>query len=271
MSQVLLKLICPALSPDPLRQITTMCWYHYLVVFLFGFYIIKTTISFFTNRFTFYPTLDIAWVTRLRKLDAKDDNTRLTESLTGSQNLPALFVTISVNTGEANSTKIKDIGISVWHTNIVEESEIESYHWRIIENMEDEHVHTISDIETFAFGDSEDIHAAEISDRLNTVLGSSVAEFSNTTIIGYDTQSMKELLRDHWRLPASVEMLDTERIWQIQHRRSDRVPLEIALDTTPGVVYEKGLLHNAGNEARFTLLLLQAQGRVAHEFRNAIS
>lgn len=48
------------------------------------------------------------------------------------------------------------------------------------------------------------------------------------------------------------------------------VPLRVALETTlPGNMYDNRLLGNAGNEAQFTLYLLQALAKGCQEFSSS--
>lgn len=190
-----------------------------------------------------------------------DDNKRLARIWQGSNKQPIAFTSIVVHAWDLDRSKITDIGVSIWHPESFAKFEINSFHWQIRENITYQNQHILSNPDIFTFGSTELITSTQIAAKLNDVFNSPMIGVRKITIIGHDVRATMGLLEDYWKPPDSTTYLDTQKIWQLQHQQSDQIELEKALETTSGVRFNGHLLHNAGNDARYILLLLRAQVR----------
>ncbi|KAI1802646.1 hypothetical protein F4811DRAFT_387480 [Daldinia bambusicola] len=194
-------------------------------------------------------------------LNQHDDNKKLANIWVEVKKQPFIFASIHVNAWDRDSTKITDIGVSIWSTDTFDESDIQSHYWRVKENMFLENERGLNDPNIFTFGRTKLIHQADIKSILHGVFESPMLGGQQFVIVGHEVEFALNLIEDYWVPPRSAVVLDTQKIWQLQNHNPDPIGLKEALDTTPGTIYDRQLLCNTGNNARFTLRLLQAQGR----------
>ncbi|KAI2608062.1 uncharacterized protein GGS25DRAFT_488757 [Hypoxylon fragiforme] len=188
-----------------------------------------------------------------------DDGQRLAKLWQEPTRRTIYVISIDVHAWDLDQSKITDIGLSIWYPNTHHEFDIRCFHWRIKENMSLLNRHAPNEPDTFTFGGTEFISETDIAANFEHLF-STFAVSQNVVIVGHRINLTMRLLKNHWKPPNTMTLLDTQNIWQLQHQRLDQVTLEKALKTTLGVVYQDHLLHNAGNDAQFVLLLLQAQG-----------
>ncbi|OTA68094.1 hypothetical protein K449DRAFT_430210 [Hypoxylon sp. EC38] len=168
-----------------------------------------------------------------------------------------VFVSLDVHAWDIDQDKITDIGVSIWHPRTPDGLNMLSYHWQIKDNMFLKNRYVPNEPYIFTFGNTEVVSQNQIAAILNDVFEYS-SRLGRMIIVGHDIHSTVRLLAGHWK-PESVTFLDTEKIFQIQHRCPEKVPLKTALNTTSRVRYIESLLNNAGNDARFIIYLLQTQ------------
>ncbi|KAI0849024.1 hypothetical protein F5Y00DRAFT_269686 [Daldinia vernicosa] len=166
------------------------------------------------------------------------------------------FVSINAHAWDQDYSKITDIGVCTWREYSFKHVTKSSYHWRIRENMSLKNIYVPNEPDIFAFGSTKIINEFHIAQVIDSVLEPFIAEFPKVIVVGYDIKSTMHLLHTKWKPPESIVFLDTQKLWQIRNHHSDRVDLERALETTPAANYERRLLHNAGNNARYILELI---------------
>ncbi|KAI0110595.1 hypothetical protein F4776DRAFT_642458 [Hypoxylon sp. NC0597] len=176
-----------------------------------------------------------------------------------SKDQATVFVSIDVHAWDIDQSKITDIGMALWHPIASGESDIHCFYWRIKENLSLQYRHMVNESDIFNFGSTGLLNENQVGTIFEDMF-SSLARFQRVVLVGHDIRSTLELLNKYWKPPETTTILDTQRVWQIQHRSSQQVALGEALETTSDVLYHNHLLNNAGNDARFTLCLLQAQG-----------
>ncbi|KAI1391718.1 uncharacterized protein F4822DRAFT_193702 [Hypoxylon trugodes] len=197
--------------------------------------------------------------TGLALKECVNDNDSLAKLWRESNGTAVIFASIDVHTWDVDQRRITDIRVSTWCPSTNHESDIDSYHWQIEDNMALKNRNTVNNPNIFAFRATEVIRQTQISPTMDSVFKPLTTRFTKTIIVGHNIYRTVALLENHWKPPAAAEFLDTQRIWQFQHRRLDAVTLEKALQTSPEASYDKALFNNAGNDAQFILRLLQAQ------------
>ncbi|KAI1133955.1 hypothetical protein F5Y05DRAFT_406882 [Hypoxylon sp. FL0543] len=243
------------------KQVMETHWHSNLIILISGLYIfilnkIKSLISLsrILNRDPFSN-----WLYRIFD-QYVDDNRRLESISQESCERSVVFISIVVCAWDVDRTKLTDIGVSFWNPNDID-CNMYSRHWRIKENVSLENRGVPNEPDTFTFGGTNLICETEIGLLLDEFILSLNTQFEKVVVVGYATQSTLDLLREHWKPSGSVTILDTQKIWQVQHGQPGEVTLEEALATTPGLVFDKYLLRNAGNDSCFILRLLQVQGK----------
>ncbi|KAI1103474.1 hypothetical protein F4804DRAFT_228691 [Jackrogersella minutella] len=199
------------------------------------------------------------------------DDSRILASLWDeSKKRVTAFVSIDVNTWAQHRNTITDIGVSIWYPDYSGNSDINSYCWQIKDNdgLENRHMENQPDI--FTFGRTDIVSEAQVAGIFDDLFKFSMAG-AQVVIVGHGVRFTLGLLERYWKPPSSAIILDTQKIWQIQYQQSYQVSLEEALDMAAITTYDKNLLNNAGNDARYTLYLLQAQSRVTHIFKHSIT
>jgi hypothetical protein len=189
------------------------------------------------------------------------DNTLLATLFRQSRTSPVTFAALYVNRHEHNVKIIIDIGLSIWtlggHRNI------ESFHWNIQDKNESTITTPPDSTVPFEYGFSEVAKLADIGQLLQTRISTLQAHSSTICIVGHRIDSILSTLKAYWEPQIEAQVLDTQRIWQFQNQKMGEVSFEYALATAPGLSYEKSLLSNAGNDARYTMRLLQSLSREA--------
>ncbi|KAI0835245.1 hypothetical protein F5Y06DRAFT_306384 [Hypoxylon sp. FL0890] len=251
------------LSPEKEKAIE-VTWYSSLSIFIVGVYnfVFNKILSVFNFWKPLHHTTFANWLCTLFN-QYKDDNKRLEGICQEICEHTTVFISICVHTWDGDQTKLTDIGMSFWIPRTVE-SNTYSRHWRIRENASLKSQSTPNEPDTFTFGNTDLICETEIAPLLDEFLMSMITRFEKVVIVGHGIRSTMYSLRKHWKPPGSVAVLDTQKIWQVQHQRLEKVSLEEALNTTLGVSFDTYLLHNAGNDSCFILQLLQTQGRFGH-------
>ncbi|KAI3318790.1 hypothetical protein HD806DRAFT_302783 [Xylariaceae sp. AK1471] len=194
----------------------------------------------------------------------RPDNDQL-KALLRSRDLDSfVFVVISV-LPRKDKNCLGEIGLSIWYPG-QEYDQQNSLHWVIKEERllgeRDSH-----DWPIFYFGDTEYIKISEIGALLQDEISSLQHSASHVVIVGHGIERVLNWLQDFWYIPNGVKIIDTQKVWQFQHQKMGDVPLIAALETIPAQFYDKQLLGNAGNEARFTLELLKTLGQESKEHR----
>lgn len=187
-----------------------------------------------------------------------NDDQKLATLLKEAKNGTVIFASIDVHAWDLDTKKLTDIGVSTWQPDAYGRSDIKSYHWQIRENKSLKNEQTPNYPEIFTFGKTEIVGESHIAAVLDGVFEPLIDQFSRVVVVGHGINTTLTLLKNSWECPGSVIFLDTQKIWQLQHSQSIQVGLEEVLETTPQVRYNKLLLDNAGNDARFTLHLLHA-------------
>ncbi|KAI0158013.1 hypothetical protein GGR52DRAFT_183223 [Hypoxylon sp. FL1284] len=163
-----------------------------------------------------------------------DEHQKLVSLWRESQLEPTVFISINVHYGGLECSEITDINISIWQfqSQISDESETDSYHWRIAETLSLSNHHLPADPEMFTFGTTEVIQEAEIALRFDDIFQPLMDQFSKVVIVGYGIPAVIRFFVKYWRPPESATLLDTQMIWQIQHRILGPIGLEEALNET---------------------------------------
>lgn len=246
-----------------------MTWYYIIPILLlwpFTYLLNKTRLLFnICNTFSRSTRNKVSVVTPGKPAD---DQKRLTSLLRGCKEETTVFVSVDVHIWDLDHSRITDIGISIWHPGATDYSDILSFHWRIRDNLLLKNQSVPNEPDIFTSNISRVISEGQIKACLDNIFDPLVGQFKRVIIVGHDVCYVTRLLDGYWNPPGAATFLDTQKIWQLQHRLSDNITLEEALDTTEGVRYSKSLLNNAGNDARITLYLLQAQGRLASQSKN---
>lgn len=160
--------------------------------------------------------------------------------------------------------------MSIWYVDTLYQPAINSYHWRVKENVSLENHHELNEPDIFTFGSTSLVGQSEIRTLFDDIFESFAARNQKIVVVSHDINSMRSLLKNYWDPPDSVTFLDTGEIARLQYFDSDHCTLERALDITGITKYDKHLLNNAGNDARFTISLLQAQCRRAGQFERQV-
>ncbi|OIW31439.1 hypothetical protein CONLIGDRAFT_631382 [Coniochaeta ligniaria NRRL 30616] len=111
----------------------------------------------------------------------------------------------------------------------------------------------------FNFGLSEEVrHEENLRPILVDTLARLQAENEVVVLVGHDVQVELGNLRKHcgWELPGGVLVLDTLHIWRSWINVPTRGNLEQALEFFDLLKEQPANLHNAGNDARYTMELL---------------
>ncbi|KAI1078646.1 hypothetical protein F5B20DRAFT_582002 [Whalleya microplaca] len=194
------------------------------------------------------------------------ENAQLAAFWKDSSNPSMIFAALDVHAWDGNREKIMEIGLSTWTP--VKAHKTQCFHWKIEGNVELQNRYLAHDADIFLFGASEVIAEPDIEPILSSVFESLAMRFKHVVIVGHGIDSTLELLKRYWNAPMSMTVLDTQKIWQFQHQELNQVSFEKALRTTPGANYNKYVLQNAGNDARYTINLLRALGEVAQHFQH---
>ncbi|KAI1764601.1 hypothetical protein GGR53DRAFT_305390 [Hypoxylon sp. FL1150] len=258
------------LGSEPARDKFTkvVAWYHYLLNLAawpstYTFSKIKLLLNVWHTH-TWLP-----YGSHLRLRQYEDDRDKLATLLTKAKTQSIMLISVDVHAWDIDQSKITDIGISTRLLGSIGELRVRSYHWQIKENISLRNKHVLNNSSIFTFGSTKIIPETQISTILNGIIEPLETRFQNIAIVGHDICFLMGLLKNHWEPPGSVILLDTQKIWQQQHARLDQVTFEEALRTTSNVEYDRKLLDNAGNDARFTLHLLQAQSTFQNIQRDA--
>ncbi|KAI1660637.1 hypothetical protein F4813DRAFT_299906 [Daldinia decipiens] len=199
-----------------------------------------------------------------------DDSDRLGSILRESKKYATVFISIEAKVWNQDHNKITDIGLSTWYTGSFDPGRY-SHYWQVKDNLSLRNECTANEPDTFMFGSTGLVEeGADIALILDAMFKSLISQPQRVAIVGHDVHSTIGLLKTYWEPPGSIMILDTQRIWQVQYGRVDKVTLEDALDMTLGAVYNKCWLHNAGNDARFILNLLEAQGGLILRAQNDV-
>ncbi|KAI2629334.1 hypothetical protein GGS26DRAFT_598997 [Hypomontagnella submonticulosa] len=221
-----------------------------------GFLALLTwTLAYFLIGTCLLPT---GWDKLLELIKGEDDNKKLARIWRESRE-GVVFASIVVHAWDLDHRKITDIGISIWWPRTSSELDMSCHHWQIEENKVLQNTKVPNEPDTFAFGATRVISEAEIAACLDDLFGSLVT-LNRIILVGHDVHSILKLLRKYWKPPRPTTFLDTQKIWQVQNQKAESTTLAKALDMTSAIGYNTYLLNNAGNDARLTLHLLQAQG-----------
>ncbi|OTA90033.1 hypothetical protein M434DRAFT_33941 [Hypoxylon sp. CO27-5] len=215
--------------------------------------------------YSFWDILYVSFVSWVYSVIERyqDDNKMLESISQESCQQSVVFVSISVYAWDIDRTKITDIGTSTWSPS---DFKFDPYscHWRIKENMGLENRYMPNEPDTFTFGSTVCANETNITSILEEAFTPLFPRFQRVVIVGHGIYSTLELLRNYWKPPACVTILDTQKIWQLQCRQSENITLEGALTTIMETKYDNYLLHNAGNDSYFALCLLRAEGGFGH-------
>ncbi|KAI1822610.1 hypothetical protein F4861DRAFT_379454 [Xylaria intraflava] len=114
------------------------------------------------------------------------------------------------------------------------------------------------------FQDYSEISESEIKLALDDALGPMIARYQTIVLVGHHIGSTLVALNRFWLPPSqSILILDTCLIWQYHFESSAQVSLQTALLATPGISYDPHQFDVEGNEARYTIDLLKALGKLA--------
>lgn len=176
-----------------------------------------------------------------------------------SNECSTVVIAIQVHTLERDKNRITEIGLSAWR--ITNNSEIQSFSWRVKENTESKYKRSTEAINQFAFGESHSISEKNIGLILDGELRWWITHHERICVVGHGVSSALEVLNRHWRLPEHSLVLDTQAIWQYQNRETDGVSLEECLGKMPHIGFNPLLLGNAGNESKCIAYLFAALGQ----------
>ncbi|KAI0891259.1 hypothetical protein F4806DRAFT_483593 [Annulohypoxylon nitens] len=123
-----------------------------------------------------------------------DDHQRLLKFLRESKEQATPFISVDVCALDLDSEKVTDIGVSTWCPHIMEGFNINSFYWRIKDNipLEDRQLLNKSDI--FNFGNTELIESANIAENIDDIVDALQNEFPSTVIVGHDFRSTSSML-----------------------------------------------------------------------------
>jgi hypothetical protein len=123
------------------------------------------------------------------------------------------------------------------------------------------------DPKPFKFGQSEEIRKeADLRPILNAALSDLQLAHDVVVLVGHDVQNDLGNLKKHcgWQVPNQIIVLDTLHIWRAWVNVPHRGNLEQALDTF-ALLDDSECLHNAGNDAKYTMELLVRKANQAVE------
>ncbi|KAK6954854.1 hypothetical protein Daesc_004826 [Daldinia eschscholtzii] len=208
--------------------------------------------------------IPITWYTE--RATETDEDKVLARVWRESGKKTTVFTSLDIRARDHDRNRITDIGLSTWYLDSGADSidnSMDCYHWKIKGRIPLDHTSSLNHLDTFNFGTTEVISESLITRKLDSIFESLTTQFQRTVLIGHDIEPKLNLLRQYWKPPGHTITLDTQKIWQLQRGPPKDIALEAALDAMWGLKYDKHLLWNAGNGARFTMCLLQAQGLAA--------
>lgn len=185
----------------------------------------------------------------------KEENKRLLEVWKETKNGNILFLAIQVRTSHTNN-KINQIGISRWWPDGW--AQLDSFHGQIEqETMVDRSSH--QSVDGFIFGETETIYDPDVGPWLDHTFKALQSPHQTTCLIGHNIRHILHLIQPYWQIPSNMIVLDTRAIWEFQNEATQHPSFKQTLEGVDGYRGDESILNNAGNGARLTLKLLQAQ------------
>lgn len=168
------------------------------------------------------------------------------------------IVSVDVEWHERSRNKMLEFGIAWKHVgnDLVEEAQIAVHHLIVQDNYDVRNGKWVPDNkDDFRFGTSERVWLADVPNRLRDIMMSVVRRSGRIYLVGHSVHADLEILNSLELVDLIAEKLvicDIAKAFQAKHRHKSLTGLSKLLEFY-GIEYEH--LHNAANDAFFTLLL----------------
>ncbi|KAI0599253.1 hypothetical protein F4775DRAFT_132511 [Biscogniauxia sp. FL1348] len=185
-----------------------------------------------------------------------EENRKLTEIWQIPDKSSVVFVAIGVQTKEKSQNDIVGIGLSMWCLDNGRNAL--SYYWET--QQEDYQVRQPlkNDQVDFLYGQTIFVKQSDIAALLAEFFGG-LSRYSTICIIMHGIEEINTL-KKYWSFPTGVVMLDTQKIWQAQHKEVKKCSLEHCIRQFSVYQHLIPSLENRGNNAQAVMKLLQNQG-----------
>ncbi|KAI0905048.1 hypothetical protein F4823DRAFT_612645 [Ustulina deusta] len=183
------------------------------------------------------------------------ENNKLLEAWSASATSKVLFVTVEVHLLNGQTPEISEIALSRWSPG--RSSKIQTSLWVIENDGSDAKAHNAHKTSAFLYGATKTIRADEISIHLADIFQNIRKQFERVYLVGYKINKTLSLVGKAWALPKDIVTIDTERVWQAQHKDVTELSFEQCIERITQLREYSSSLGNAGNKAHLGIQLLQ--------------
>lgn len=171
-------------------------------------------------------------------------------------------IDIEAYDGQPDPVRILELGLSMRHIG-GDERATQNYHFRVTEHKQLVNKHCPSNPEGFAFGKTEEIpRARDLATWLSTHFWALQNSFETVVFAGWSTLSDLKFLWHGagWAPPGGVLVVDVQPAVMLRHGLGLKPSLWTALTQLQGLRAPREQMHNAGNDAYWTLRMAFSAG-----------